>query len=396
MPHALLATPEGLAWLTRLNGSPTLVAALHLVACSAGATALLGYFARTSCAVLCVSAASLISFTQRSGATQHDMHLLWALALLAASPCGDVWSLDAWGRARPRASIVYGVPLCLARALLGVVYLFPGIHKLASGGFSWAAAENISAIMYGKWFQEGRVPILRPDASPTLLTLGGIGTLAFELLFIVLALWPRTRLWALALGLCFHAATSLFLFIDFPSLWLCYVVLVPWSARRAEEAALAPIEPAEVERRHAWPSLVIGGALLVGATQAGVRGQTQAFPFACYPTFAGAHEATTLELLVELQLADGQRVVLERDMKQRRTREEWGQIYWLLGAHGAAPNDELLRRHATRLAEQRGQLSALREARHLRFFSGTYSTRPEDWGNGPLALTLLSDLGPAP
>ena len=111
-PELLVAAPEGLGWVARSSISPRLVDAVHVLALTAGATALLGYWARLSCGVLALSATFLLSFAERTGAVSHGMHLLWLLALLASSRCADVWSLDAWGRRHPvPASPVYGVPL---------------------------------------------------------------------------------------------------------------------------------------------------------------------------------------------------------------------------------------------------------------------------------------------
>ena len=391
-PELLVATPEGLGLFARRSFSPELVAAVRIVAITVGATALLGYWARLSCAVLSLSAAFLISFSQRTGAALHDMHLLWLLALLATSRCADVWSLDAWGKGMPAASLAYGVPLCLARALLGVVYLFPGLHKLWSGGFSWGAADNVRAILYSKWFQHGHVPALRVDQLPDwLLTAGGTGVLLFELTFVVLALWRPTRLVALGLGLWFHLSTQAFFFIGFWGLLACYVVLIPWRGVYARLIRGAP--PASWRAPVSlWPSVLAGTLLLVANGVQGVRGQTQAFPFACYPKFEHVGLMVAPDLMVELARADGSVLRIERDFSHYRTQREWGRVYSLLGAYGARPSDEQLRRFAVERAQARGLGAELARAERVRFYAGEYSTRPEDWGKAPLGVQLLQEL----
>jgi hypothetical protein len=389
-PERLVAAPEGLGWLADFRFSPTLVLGMRLLAYSAGACALLGYWSRLSCAVLALAATFLLSFAERVGATLHAMHMLWLLALLAASRSGDVWSLDAWGRAAPAPSITYGVPLCAARALLGVVYFFPGLHKLLSGGLEWGSAANVSAIMYGKWFQHGQLPELRIDHYPVLLAIGGLGVLLFELSFIVLVLLPKTRLVAFGLGLAFHLSTRLFFFIDFPSLWGCYVVLLPW------QRWLGPRTPAPREPVANWPraSLVVGGALLLGTSLQGARGQTQAYPFACYPTFEGLMQPVAPDLIVELVAPDGHVSRLERDFGRYRTQQQWGTVYWLLGAYGQQPGDGPLRAFAREQALLRGGQQALDRAQSLRLLAADYSTRPEDWGKPPLGTRVLRELSP--
>lgn len=391
-PERLVAAPEGLGWLADFQFSPTLVSGVRLLAYSAGACALLGYWSRVSCAVLALAATFLLSFAERVGATLHAMHMLWLLALLAASRSGDVWSLDAWGRAAPAPSITYGVPLCGARALLGVVYFFPGLHKLLSGGLEWGSAANVTAIMYGKWFQHGRLPELRIDHYPLLLAIGGVGVVLFELSFIVLALLPKTRLVALGLGLAFHLSTRLFFFIDFPSLWVCYVVLLPWQRWRGRRAAAAP----EPEPAPNWPraSLVVGAVLLLGTVVQGARGQTQAYPFACYPTFEGLMQPVAPDLIVELVARDGRVTRLERSFGRYRTQQQWGTVYWLLGAYGQQPGDEPLRAFAREQVRlHRGQLE-LDRAQSLRLVAADYSTRPQDWGKPPLRTRMLRELPP--
>jgi Vitamin K-dependent gamma-carboxylase len=389
-PELLVASPEGLGWLAGVHFAPDLVSAARVVAFSAGATALLGYWTRLSCALLALTASFLISFSERVGAPLHGMHLLWLVLLLAASPAGDAWSLDAWGEPPPAPSPVYGVPLCFARALLGVVYLFPGVHKLASAGFAWGSASNLTAIMHDKWFQYGRLPLIRFDQQPQLVGVAGALVLSFELSFIVLALLRRTRLLALALGLAFHAATQLGLFIAFPSLWVCYVVLLPWPRSfRKRWVVWRDLPSAQL---WPWPCIAVGSSLLLGSAQAGVRGQTRGYPFACYPTFAGVFPRVAPDLVVGLVGGDGQVSWLQRDFARPRSQQEWGRVYWLLGAYGSVASDEQLRHWARERASSAGQSAAFEHATTLRFLLASYATEPSQWGKPPVAARLLREL----
>ncbi len=192
-PEDLAAVPEGLGLIARLPLTEGAVRALTIVAISSATTAMLGYRSRLSMAILTASGLLTFSLSQRLGSVLHDMHLFWMTALLAASRCGDAWSLDAWGTPRPRASMQYGIPLHMARLLLGLVYLFPGVHKLLTSGARWVTAENIIGQMHAKWMQHGALPALRVDQAPALCALGAALVVAFELSFLPLALHPRTR-----------------------------------------------------------------------------------------------------------------------------------------------------------------------------------------------------------
>jgi hypothetical protein len=80
-----------------------------------------------------------------------------------------------------------------------------------------------------KWREfDGWTPMIRIDAYPPLLLLSALGTVAFELSFIVLVLSPRLRAFAALGGLVFHNFCALFLKIPFVSLQVSYAALVEW------------------------------------------------------------------------------------------------------------------------------------------------------------------------
>ena len=61
-----------------------------------GALSLMGLFTRPALVGFALSSLYLVGVAQLTGEVVHDMHLVWMLALLAASPAGDGFSLDAW------------------------------------------------------------------------------------------------------------------------------------------------------------------------------------------------------------------------------------------------------------------------------------------------------------
>jgi len=395
-PFTLLRVPEGLGLLSQVRLGPGVARGLEIVATSAGACAMLGYWSRTSLLVLTLAGGLAFSLSQYAGAVIHDMHLFWFSALLAASRSGDAWSLDAWGRPPPAPSRTYGVPLAFARALLGAVYFFPGVHKLARTGLAWFSAESISRELHHKWFEFGEVPALRPDLHPLLLTCGAVAIVAFELSFGVLAQLRRTRLWAACAGLAFHAATRLFFFIQFPSLWGTYVMLLPLGQKRTRDrrAAASALEwPGALESPSAleWPRtpMVVGALLLLAAIVQGVRGQTQAWPFACYPTFASIPSATIDDLAFEATLADGSSVHFSGREHGARGQFEWRRVYTLTGAYGDPPDSAALADFAHKVAAR--DRVPLAGAKHLVALRETFSTEPGRWEH-PVASSRLLEL----
>jgi len=403
-PASLRFVPDGLGLVARLPLTPEVARVLFVVALSSAATAMLGWMSRISLATLTVSAGLLFSVSQRSGAVLHDMHLFWLTALLATSPCGDAWSIDAWGSGPPPARAPrYGVPLLYARAILGVVYLFPGIHKLRVSGLSWISAENVVHQMHAKWLEHGALPPVRVDQAPWLCALGALGVVAFELSFLFLALGPpRARIVALASGLAFHLSTQVFLFIPFVSLWACYVVLLDgaWLERlddrlRGPRAPRPPRTGGDEAGRQTALTLAVGSALVVAAVVQGARGATQAWPFACYPTFAERQGPTIPDILVEATLGDGTHRALTGREHRARTQAEWGHVFRLAGGYGGGASRDALVAHARRVLAGDGIDPA--SVLSVRMSRVMVPTAPARWAEAPTGGVLLSALeGPLP
>ena len=396
-PESLGFVPDGLGLVSRLPLGPDAVRALQVLAFSSCATGILGFASRASMLVLTLSAGLLFSLSQRQGAVLHDMHLFWLTALLAASPCGQAWSLDAWGKARPAASLRFGVPLALARLLLGLVYLFPGLHKLRVSGLGWIDADNVIGHMRAKWLEHGHVPFVRIDHAPLLCAIGAAFVIAFELSFVVLAAAsPRTRWVALAAGLSFHAATQLLFFIPFVSLWACYVVLLDGALlervedRLRERAKAPPLERTESSATLPAAAIVVGALLVLAVVVQGARGMTQAWPFACYPTFSHRQGAAIPDVVVEIDTRGGTTARLTGREAATRSQTEWGRVFRLSGAYGDSPDESALRDHARRVVLGAALLPA--DVVRARLYRVDVATEPSRWGEPPAGGVLIREL----
>ncbi|HEX2671215.1 MAG TPA: HTTM domain-containing protein [Polyangiaceae bacterium] len=394
-PELLDFVPEGARFLAALHLTPHAAETLRLLALSSGALALLGFYARAAMACLTLSALPLYALSQFSGAVMHDMHLFWFSGLLALSPCGDVWSLDGWGQSPMRPAREYALPVGICRAFLGVIYFFPGLHKLLESGWEWAAAPHVIAQMHVKWFEYAQVPWLRVDRHPWLCALGGHAVLAFELGFLPLVTWRKTRPLAACLGLAFHGSTQVFFFIPFVSLWACYVVLLPWHRLRSR-STVVPTRSAQSARTPsgitprvgaALPAVVFGGAVLSLAVVQGVRGQTQAWPIACYPTFAAIIGDTLPDLLIEAERPDGQKIRFTGRERAPRSQADWGRVFRIAGVYGSPPNAHDLRAHALDAA-RRAEIP-LAPGSTIRVYRANFATAPEHWQSPPREPSLL-------
>ena len=166
----------------------------------------------------------------------HDeMPAAYILCVLAFTPCGDAFSIDALrkgGAGRPAGSWVYGYPILLTRLLLAWSYFSSALLKLRVAGSGYLSADNLPALavsnsldnMHDTQFRAGLwLPAYR-EYTPPLVAL----VLLWELLF-PLAVWlPRARAVILAAGLLFHLCTLVFMNIFFPYHLAMYLVFVDW------------------------------------------------------------------------------------------------------------------------------------------------------------------------
>jgi vitamin K-dependent gamma-carboxylase-like protein len=403
-PPELWLPPPGMDWFLPLFAwlAPYLWLAQRVLWASA-LLALLGLWTRLSLSVLALSFVLLFGGAQLGGRVVHDMHLLWLLLLLMVSPSAQVLSLDAWAKGSPllRAppSSAAALATSFARLLLGLVYFFPGLHKLLDGGVHWASSRGLQNQLWLKWFQAGGdVPWPRVDLSPRWLAAGGVAVLIFELSFVSCVCWRWGRIAAGGMGLSFHALTQHFMYIRFPSLWACYVVL--WDGPGAGLAEAAPTVDRRAEhRRQPWTRFLLvplALALVLGVIVQGARGETQAWPFACYPSFSEAAPDTISDLAVELRASDGELHVLRigplpPSSGQKRSPQAWSTVWRLAGLYGDAISPPRLLAFASELMRRGGLAEQLAQTHTLRFYVEAYAIAPETYGMPPLRRVLIHE-----
>lgn len=344
LPSATRTIPLGVGWLVPLlsidPGSVSLARIVFHLACALGA---LGLFTRAAWIVVSVTAFFLLLVPQLGGAVFHDHHLLWLAVILAASPCGDALSIDAWlarrrGETRPDRSRAHGLSVRLCWIVIGLVFFFPGVHKLAEQGLGWALSDNLRNQLWWKWTQDpSLLPALRIDRQPWAIHTLGLLTIAFELTFLPLVLAPRTRAIAVIAACLFHAGTQYFMGIEFSVLWATYTMFVPWQSlldRMRPRTGEPRVARAEEDARTTRVLLAISTPVLGGIVAFGAMGAMQAYPFACYPTFqwAPADHMPALELVVIHD--DGAETTLDRSTFQEAGPRGWAMSWRLAGVYG--------------------------------------------------------------
>lgn len=402
IPVSLRTPPLGWQWAMRafpidVATAETLRAALTVAA----VTGLVGLFSRASWLVVTIAGALLWGEAQTIGTSVHMHHLLWFSALLAASPCGDALSVDRViarrGWAQPPPSLAYGVPIRATWLLLGMVYFFPGLWKLLTSGPAWIISDNLLHHMHAKWTEMADfTPLVRIDRAPWLVRLGALTVVLFELLFLPMVMARRTRAAAVVTALVFHQLTAYLMGLRYPTLWCCHTVFVDWTALAArwrpvpvDATPAPPLRPVT-----AWTA----AALLAGALCFGAAGQSDGWPFACYPKFDRLQGDTLPAMEVELTYADRTAEVPVRAMfPLGRTQRYWAFTWSLVGAHlteRATPA-----RFATfwrDVSRYPGVRAMLPGARTVRFYRATISTIPERRDAPPLRRVLLAEFGLTP
>jgi hypothetical protein len=223
---------------------------------------IVGYRTRTSIALATVISLYEFGLAGTLGHMDHQHHVIWFMALLAAGPSGRFFSLDSWilakrnrsaDREEGELSSSSSAALWTLRyiwLLMGLLYLGPGIAKLQcslTGG--WASSVNLRTIMWTRWLQlywydPHWVRLVRADLLPAwVLTTFGGGVVAFEIGFIFAVLFRRLRPYLVIWGIAFHIGNGLVLKIWFGTLAAAYVGLIDWTVvwRFVSHRAGAPL-----------------------------------------------------------------------------------------------------------------------------------------------------------
>ncbi len=385
LPDALGALPWGASWASGVSPlTPQLAGALRWLLVTTATLSLMGLFTRLSMILTCVLLFAVLGTAQRWG-TIHAHHLLWFTALLAASPCGDALSIDAWRADRrhelsPRAATAYGLPVRAVWVSIGLIFFFPGYWKWRTLGLDWALSDNLLHQLHFKWAEMGELPALRLDHWPALLHAGGLGVLLFEPTLLPLLCIGAVRRFAVAAALAFHLATQVFFFINFSSLWACYLVFVPWSRWLAIPAGTAP------SRRWSWPPAVAAVVVLSGQCIAGFLCHEHGWPFACYPTFRDDPGTQAGVLIIEDERRDGRRSEMPLEFLHGVSgQKQWSAMWQVI----RQPTAERLRAWWHQHDENPSDVS------RVRFYQGTLDVDP-DVHAAPMRGRLILELPAEP
>jgi len=201
-------TPWRWSYLDLLS-TPWAIHGAHLAGLLIFISFTVGYRTRWSNAL---AAVILISFWHRLPWVQNGgdrLLRIWTLTLLTV-PSGAAWSVDAWLDPTQRRETVPALAHRLVQLQLAVVYTATGIDKL--GGQTWLDGSAIYYAMSegtfsrAPWFFDPLLQTAPGRAATMALT---YVTLGWEVLFLPLVAWRRSRAATLAFGVVLHAGIFL-------------------------------------------------------------------------------------------------------------------------------------------------------------------------------------------
>lgn len=249
---------------------PAFLQAAWLIGVVTAIGAALGIRARLN--MLCCAAATTLMYAHAY--SYHDFHhpdaplviALWVFALGPISGVGSWKRLMAQVRNairnrqfRPRISEadarpVIRWPLRLMQWVMVLVYFSAGISKFEHGGLDWFNGHTLGYYLTQdgvKWL-DAAGPGMWLAQHPTLLVWMSVGTVAFELTFVLAVLFPRVAWMYVAVGSMLHIAIYMLQRAPFFQFMLIYVVFAEalyMTLRTAPAATKRMLDLLSVSRR---------------------------------------------------------------------------------------------------------------------------------------------------
>jgi vitamin K-dependent gamma-carboxylase-like protein len=231
----------------RLLGIPILdtgvLQGIEFVWLSAMVTLALGWYSRTSAAIVCLGSLYLFGIDAPDFLGRSYTPGVFVPAILAVSYCGDVLSVDAWrrrrrGRVINRPAEEYGWPARLVCTFLSYVFFAAGVAKIRETGFpDWMLSDQTTRnLLIGHYWYASRNRALWPFGAQLLQIYAGAGvTLGvitqFAELLYPLALFVRAaRLTVVPVMLAILIGITVTMGPFFHLTMLAHVFWVPWSS----------------------------------------------------------------------------------------------------------------------------------------------------------------------
>jgi len=159
---------------------------------------------------------------------------VYYLAVLAFTPCGDLFSLDHWTKRKQanQPGFAYGYPILLMQLLMAWLYFSSALVKLRVAGWEYLSPDNFPVLAIYHSLDNlhdtnFKLAFWFPHIRQVLPVIVGL-VLLWELAFPLAVFWRRSRWWILGFGVFFHLMTMFFMNLFFPYQLAMYLIFVDW------------------------------------------------------------------------------------------------------------------------------------------------------------------------
>jgi len=236
LPQAFYNPPLSLAVLTDDFPPEAMVAALNIATFTTAVLLLLGYRTHVASVTTTLALIALNSMVFATGKIDHNILVVLAPAVMAASGWGDAWSVDAAlgrvrhlepGRPQPRW------PLAWLALIIAIAIATAGLIKADTGWLSLSASSSYGHAMANTMLRARQTwlgSLLLEMPSNPIWEFTDWATVTLELAGLV-AVWRARwfRAWCVMLA-AFHLAVALQMDLLFEHNLTVYALFVPWAA----------------------------------------------------------------------------------------------------------------------------------------------------------------------
>ncbi len=231
LPHSARQPLPLIGWLIDIvHISPTIYTVAIALGIMFSFLAAIGLWTRAALLALIPLTIYLFGVPQFFGKLSHYHFFVWITMILAFTPCGKFWSVDALVQRLQGIRVSRGPSMenamgirWLMLSLVGI-YFFSGVHKLYDAGLFWALSDNPVNLLRTEWLEQFEsVPLVRVDLVPWLCKAAAIGVIVFELAYPFMLLGTKSRRIAALEAIVFHNLNGYFLKIDFTYLKAAHI-----------------------------------------------------------------------------------------------------------------------------------------------------------------------------
>jgi hypothetical protein len=350
-----------IGWLiTNLPINPNLYFACSIIAGILCWLICIGVFTRYAIIVLLPFALYVLGVPMFYGKMSHYHILLWVPILFSLVPIADVWSIDAYIRKKKNIHVItephlkYFLPFKLLWLQLSIIYGFAGIIKLWDCGFDWALSDSMINQMRWEWVEHyDKVPDFRLDNYPVLAKIGGLCVIYFELLYFLLIIKPKGRIWAFMGTYALHRLCGYFMYIDFTNLRLVAASYINWQkiTQSFKNKFSRTIEITEdisgdtlmsILKKEKVKIVFISGVIFISINFICSCFKIHSYPFSSYPTYSGIVKNEIKTIRMQAVLLDDKIIDVKLLGEKANFRWETIRPYEIRIAEAFNSNDSLL------------------------------------------------------